>query len=81
MSCYNGYIIITCAMLQKSLFSETSTEGLLSPSPIPALDDPGGVPLLSATPASEVGPLYDIKYFNIKFLQIILLLYVEFSFF
>jgi hypothetical protein len=37
--------------------------------------------LLSATPASEVGPLYDIKYFNIKFLQIILLLYVEFSFF
>jgi hypothetical protein len=47
-------VIFACPLLQKSLFSETSTEGL-SPSPIPALDDPGGVPLLSTVPPSEVG--------------------------
>lgn len=68
-------------MLQKSLFSETSTEGLLSPSPIPALDDPDGVPLLSTTPASEVGSLCNVEYLSIKFVQLLLLLYVEFYFF
>jgi hypothetical protein len=37
--------------------------------------------LLSTTPASEVGSVCDIKYFGIKFLQLLLLLYVEFYFF
>jgi hypothetical protein len=37
--------------------------------------------LLSTTPASEVCSLCDTKHFSIKFMQLLLLLYVDFLFF